>query len=206
MFRLTLFCLMKLVSKNTVNKYSQFIKKIDIIKIIFSNNVNIVYIRTEIICYFKKLFELMLKDVTAVKYLLAIATSAILMASCSSAVRFANSDGSAEAASRSGQAETLSIGTVFRGKASFYHDKFEGRQTANGEIFSQSKFTAAHKTLSFGTKLKVTNLRNGRQAIVVINDRGPFVAGRIIDLSRAAAEQLDMINEGVADVECEVID
>lgn len=129
-----------------------------------------------------------------------------MLASCSSVVRFSDSQGNAPPSGTSKKGETLPKGTVFKGKASFYHDKFDGRQTANGEIFDQNKLTAAHKTLAFGTKLKVTNLKNGKWAIVIINDRGPFVAGRIIDLSRSAAERLDMIRDGTADVECEVLE
>jgi rare lipoprotein A len=87
------------------------------------------------------------------------------------------------------------------GKASFYADKFEGRKTASGETYWHQKFTAAHRSLPFGTKVQVRNKANGFVAVVTINDRGPFVAGRIIDVSRAAAKKLDMIRAGVADVE-----
>lgn len=83
------------------------------------------------------------------------------------------------------------------GKASFYADKFNGRKTASGETFRNSKKIAAHKTLPFGTKVKVTNLKNGRSVKVRIADRGPFVAGRIIDLSQKAARKIDMDKEGV---------
>jgi len=86
------------------------------------------------------------------------------------------------------------------GKASFYADSFQGRKTASGEIFRQNKKTAAHKTLPFGTKVTVTNLKNGKTVKVKINDRGPFVAGRIIDLSKKAAKKIDMKNDGVAAV------
>lgn len=86
------------------------------------------------------------------------------------------------------------------GKASFYADKFNGRKTANGERFSNSKLTAAHKTLPFGTKVKVTNLSNGKTVKVRINDRGPFVAGRMIDLSKKAAKRIDLVNNGVGNV------
>jgi len=88
-----------------------------------------------------------------------------------------------------------------KGKASYYANKFNGRKTASGEKFRNSKLTAAHKTLPFGTKVKVTNLRNGKSVSVRINDRGPFVAGRIIDLSRKAARRIDMDKEGVGNVE-----
>lgn len=87
------------------------------------------------------------------------------------------------------------------GKASYYADKFVGRKTANGETFRQRKRTAAHKTLPFGTKVSVKNLDNGRTVKVRINDRGPFVAGRIIDLSKKAARKINMVNAGVANVE-----
>jgi rare lipoprotein A len=87
------------------------------------------------------------------------------------------------------------------GKGSFYADKFQGRKTASGEVFRQGKMTAAHKTLPFGTKVKVVNLSNGRSVKVTVNDRGPFVAGRIIDVSKKAARKLGMVDAGVANVE-----
>lgn len=87
------------------------------------------------------------------------------------------------------------------GIASFYSESYNGRKTANGESYSSSKFTAAHKTLAFGTRVKVTNLSNGKTVKVRINDRGPFVAGRIIDLTRAAARKIDMENAGITKVQ-----
>ncbi len=87
------------------------------------------------------------------------------------------------------------------GKASYYADEFQGRRTANGEIFRQRKKTAAHRTLPFGTKVTVKNLSNGRKVKVRINDRGPFVKGRMIDLSKKAAKKLHMVDAGVANVE-----
>lgn len=87
------------------------------------------------------------------------------------------------------------------GKASYYHDKFEGRKTASGELFNQSKTTAAHKTLPFGTNVTVKNIANGKTVKVRINDRGPFVAGRIIDLSKSAAQEIDLVQSGVAKVQ-----
>ena len=86
------------------------------------------------------------------------------------------------------------------GKGSYYADKFEGRPTASGEKFDQGKMTAAHRTLPFGTKVKVTNVANGRSVTVTVNDRGPFAAGRIIDVSKKAAKKLDMVDAGVANV------
>ncbi|MEO6069767.1 MAG: septal ring lytic transglycosylase RlpA family protein [Chitinophagaceae bacterium] len=90
---------------------------------------------------------------------------------------------------------------VESGRASFYADKFNGRKTANGERFSNHKKTAAHKTLPFGTKVKVTNIKNGKSVKVRINDRGPFVAGRSIDLSKKAARKIGMIKDGVGNVQ-----
>lgn len=92
------------------------------------------------------------------------------------------------------------------GKASFYADKFEGHPTASGAKYKHNKLTAAHKTLPFGTIVKVTNLANGNTVEVEINDRGPYVEGRVIDLSKSAAEQLAFVNLGVADVKLEVVD
>lgn len=84
--------------------------------------------------------------------------------------------------------------------ASWYGSKFQGRYTANAEIYDKALFTAAHKTLPFGTFVLVTNPRNGREIIVKINDRGPFVKGRDLDLSEAAARELGTLSAGVATV------
>ena len=91
-------------------------------------------------------------------------------------------------------------GYVETGQASYYAEKFQGRATASGEAYERSALTAAHRTLPFGTLVEVTNLGNGRTVTVRINDRGPFVKGRIIDLSYRAAADLDFIKEGLADV------
>jgi rare lipoprotein A len=93
----------------------------------------------------------------------------------------------------------------FTGIASYYADKFDGRKTANGEIFNQKLLTAAHKTLPFGTIVRVTNLRNNKQVVVRINDRGPFIEGRVIDLSLAAAREIDMVRDGIVKVKVEII-
>jgi rare lipoprotein A len=92
------------------------------------------------------------------------------------------------------------------GKASFYADKFEGRATASGEKYKHSRLTAAHKTLPFGTRVRVTNTANNQTVEVVINDRGPYVEDRIIDLSKSAAEQLGFIHQGLAEVRLDVLD
>jgi rare lipoprotein A len=89
------------------------------------------------------------------------------------------------------------------GKASWYGPQHQGKRTASGEIFDQALFTAAHQTLPFGTKIKVTNLANGKSVEVKINDRGPFIDNRIIDLSLAAAKALEMTQTGTAKVRLE---
>jgi rare lipoprotein A len=91
------------------------------------------------------------------------------------------------------------------GIASFYGSSFDGKRTASGEIFSNSKMTAAHRSLSFGSMVRVTNLRNGKQVTVRVNDRGPWTGGRVIDLSRAAASQIGMIGSGTARVSLEKV-
>ncbi len=94
---------------------------------------------------------------------------------------------------------------VEQGQASWYGKKFHGHLTSNGETYDMYSMTAAHKTLPLPSYVKVTNLDNGRQAIVRVNDRGPFHEGRIIDLSYAAAYKLDVIRTGTANIELEVI-
>jgi rare lipoprotein A len=101
-----------------------------------------------------------------------------------------------------GQRPTTSAAT---GDASYYASKFQGRPTANGERFDNGKLTAAHRTLPFGTRIRVTNLYNGRSVTVRVNDRGPFVKGRVIDLSQAAARRIDMVRAGVVQVRLEPV-
>ena len=96
-------------------------------------------------------------------------------------------------------------GKVEKGIASSYGNGFNGRKTANGEIYNQNTYTAAHKKLPFGTKVLVKNLRNGREVVVRINNRGPYVRGRIIDVSLKAARDLGMLKAGVVPVEVTVL-
>jgi rare lipoprotein A len=98
-------------------------------------------------------------------------------------------------APRSGSEEA-----VAEGIASYYGEGFRGRRTASGDRFDPDAFTAAHRTLAFGTCLRVENADNGRSVRVRVNDRGPFVAGRLLDLSEAAARALDFLRRGVARV------
>lgn len=97
------------------------------------------------------------------------------------------------------------VGKTETGIASWYGHPYHGRRAANGEVYDMEKFTAAHRTLPFDTWVRVRNLANGKTVEVRITDRGPFVRGRIIDLSRAAARQIDMIGPGTARVRLEVI-
>jgi len=94
---------------------------------------------------------------------------------------------------------------TYTGIASWYGDFFHGRKTANGERFNKYALTAAHKNLPFNTKVKVTNLHNNKSVIVRINDRGPFIDGRIIDLSMNAAEKIGMKNSGIEKVKIEIL-
>jgi peptidoglycan lytic transglycosylase len=100
---------------------------------------------------------------------------------------------------------TLATGRTEVGKASWYGKRHQGKQTASGERFDEFAMTAAHPTLPFGTRVRVTNLENRRSVIVRINDRGPFIDGRIIDLSLAAARALGIADEGVAPVRLQAL-
>ncbi|NPA67256.1 MAG: septal ring lytic transglycosylase RlpA family protein [Chlorobi bacterium] len=92
-----------------------------------------------------------------------------------------------------------------KGEASWYGPGFNGKKTASGEIFDMNKLTAAHRKLPFGTMVRVTNLKNNKSVIVRINDRGPYKKGRVIDLSKKAAEVTGLIKDGVAPVKIEIV-
>ncbi len=98
------------------------------------------------------------------------------------------------------QNEKKKAAVLDSGKASYYGKKFTGRTTASGEIFDQTKFTAAHKTIPFGTYVRVVREDSTKSVVVKINDRGPFTKGRVIDLSTAAAQKIDMVMAGVIQV------
>jgi len=117
---------------------------------------------------------------------------------CASAPRFVVSE-SAEAA-------VSSAAFIADGIASYYAEEFHGRKTSNGETYNMNDLTAAHPILPFGTIVKVTNKTTGRSVVVRINDRGPFLKDRIIDLSRAAAEKIGMIGPGTAEVHLEILE
>ena len=97
------------------------------------------------------------------------------------------------------------LGYTESGKASYYAMKFQSKKTASGELYDRAKKTAAHKKLPFGTKIKVTNTKNRKSVIVRINDRGPFIKGRIVDLSGSAFSSIANLEDGVIDVKIEVI-
>lgn len=127
-----------------------------------------------------------------------IATLIMLFAGCTARPLYTSRDSRSSAV----------IGTFHEyqhGEASYYAHKFHGRKTANGEIFDMHKLTAAHLKLPFNTLVRVTNLSNNKTVIVRINDRGPYAKGRIIDLSLAAAKELDMMKSGVAKVRLEIV-
>ena len=117
----------------------------------------------------------------------------LLATGCASTPRKVGTDGPASAGSPS-----ASVGV-----ASYYANKYHGRKTSSGERYNMHALTAAHRTLPFGSKVKVTNLENQRSVVVRINDRGPFVRGRIIDVSLEAARQLQMVSAGLARVKVE---
>jgi rare lipoprotein A len=127
-------------------------------------------------------------------YLAGIAAiAAILFAGCAPTLTMSGSSSS-----------TTSFGPR-EGVASYYGKEFNGRKTASGQRYSNSKFTAAHRTLPFGTMLKVTNLSNGKSVTVRVNDRGPFKKGRIIDLSYAAARAIGIVGAGTGRVRIDIV-
>ena len=138
---------------------------------------------------------------------LALALTALAMAACAprAALPYLPSVSAAAAATVVGAAPGQAVFATQEGMASWYGPGFAGRTTSNGEIFDPSQLTAAHRTLPFGTRVRVTNLETGASVEVRINDRGPFKAGRIIDLSRAAADRIGMLSSGVARVQVEVV-
>ncbi|MEL6249875.1 MAG: septal ring lytic transglycosylase RlpA family protein, partial [Cyanobacteria bacterium J06627_15] len=101
--------------------------------------------------------------------------------------------------------QTVAVRSVSSGMASWYGPGFHGRRSASGEVFNQNAMTAAHRYLPFGTQVRVTNLNNGRQVVVRINDRGPFSGGRVIDLSAGAAGAIGLRSAGVGPVQLEVL-
>lgn len=156
-----------------------------------------------------------------IQYVLFV--SYVLLTGCASSPRFAvKTSGNSEPAPRaeekiseehtandeakSPRNTTGKVLLTLEGVASYYADDFHGKMTSNGEIFDMNSLTAAHRTFPFGTKVRVTNLENNLTVIVRVNDRGPFVEGRIIDLARGAAKEIDLIKNGTARVKLEVLE
>jgi rare lipoprotein A len=136
------------------------------------------------------------------KYFLLYILVSLILFGCSSTTRFPGSNDNSENDTRTKNLNVLEIET---GTASFYADEFDGKKTANGEVYDMNDLTAAHSSLPFNTLVKVTNLSNGKSVEVRINDRMPQFKGRIIDLSLAAARRIEMINTGIQEVKLEVI-
>lgn len=128
-----------------------------------------------------------------------------IIAGCASSPRFTR-DRYGEPKVNSQNSVTSNKKNIYEGIASYYADEFHGKKTANGELFDMNSLTAAHRSFPFGTKVRVTNLENNKSVIVRINDRGPFQLSRIIDLSKAAAMKLDIVQSGTAKVRLEVLE
>lgn len=111
-----------------------------------------------------------------------------------------------ECIARESKAAATSKGPKFHGMADYYHHSMYGNKTASGKVLHKHLKTAAHRTLPFGTRVRVTNKSNGKSCVVVVNDRGPFTPSKIIDLSHAAAVELGMLQAGTCKVTCEVLD
>lgn len=136
---------------------------------------------------------------------MALLTSASYFAGCSAAARFTdNGSVPTDRTSVGSSAYGKALLTV-EGIASYYSTGFDGKKTANGEVFDKNAMTAAHREFPFGTVLRVTNLSNGKNVQVTVNDRGPVDKSRIIDLSEGAAGQIGMIQDGTTKVRIEVL-
>ena len=137
----------------------------------------------------------------------AALVAVVSLSSCANAVRFSSDTRPPEQRPGHTGNDTPPVqnGATFRGIASYYADKFHGRVTSSGEVYNMNDLTAAHRTLPFGTTVEVRNLRNNRTVTVRINDRGPQKTERIIDLSKAAAEYIDMTRAGLVEVEVRVL-
>lgn len=136
-----------------------------------------------------------------------VLSAALGLSACGSAVRFSSGGTTSSGPSRPSDSGELppQSGATFRGLASYYAEQFHGRPTSSGEIYNMNDLTAAHRSLPFGTAVRVRNIRNNRTVTVRINDRGPQKQERIIDLSKAAAASLDMIRAGVVEVEITIL-
>jgi len=139
-------------------------------------------------------------------YFLTIAAITIMIDSCTPAPRFRDSSTKKHYVKKAKRSQAhFKTGQVLKGKASWYGPKFHGKKTANGETYDMYGITAAHKELPFNTIVEVTNMVNGKKCRVRINDRGPFIKNRILDLSKGAAQKIGLDKMGVAKVEIRII-
>lgn len=136
---------------------------------------------------------------------LGVLALVVVVSACSSAGRAPAPSGE-PGGPRGGVTAPPAPAGVQTGRASWYGTPHHGRKTASGEIYDMHQLTAAHRTLPLGTRVKVTNAANGRSVVVRINDRGPYIGGRIIDLSQAAAREIGAIGAGVFSVRLEVLE
>ncbi len=155
-----------------------------------------------------------LRDMVAA---VTILVSSLLVYACASTPRFTEREStgratptrsSAESSTKDVQPARVPSGKILltlQGVVSYYADDFHGKQTSNGETFNMNDLTAAHRTFPFGTRVRVTNLENNKSVIVRVNDRGPFVEGRIMDLSLAAAKSIDLMKSGTTEAKLEVL-
>lgn len=145
------------------------------------------------------------------KRIASLALAALVGSGCASVKSAERASESATAGQRAVTTSTTEssaeqgLGAIERGIASFYARSLEGRRTASGEIYRAGAATCAHRSHPFGTRLRLTAEETGRSVVCTVNDRGPFVAGRIVDLSRSLAEKLGMIEKGVVPVRLEVL-
>jgi rare lipoprotein A len=152
------------------------------------------------------------KSMSSFRTVLSYGLAVLLLVGCSSTPRFAERGERSEGKKlppKTNQTVKPSSGKILltlEGVASYYAHDFHGKQTSNGEKFDMNSLTAAHRTFPFGTKVRVTNLENTKTVIVRVNDRGPFVEGRIMDLSMGAAKEIDLIKNGTAKVRLEVLE
>lgn len=135
--------------------------------------------------------------------------AAVILAGCAASPRFTkdrHAEPSVAPSTRSVAPSANGRAVTYEGMASYYAHDFHGKKTANGEEYDMNGFTAAHRSFPFGTKVRVTNLENGKSCVVRVNDRGPFKLERIMDLSLGAAQALDMMKSGTARVRLDVVE
>ena len=138
------------------------------------------------------------------KYLILVVC--ILFADCTNSPRYGNSSGTGKKSKTRNLKTAKRVPKVITGVSSFYGTDFHGKLTANGEVYDMYGLTAAHKTLPLNTTVRVTNLANNKSLILRINDRGPYIKGRILDCSYGAAKKLDFLLQGTTKVRIEIIE